>query len=95
MTFTRVIIDWSVIKHEDHFYDLVLPQCGSPDWHGRNLDALNDSWVNGDISTGGPPFLIEIRNMELAHASLMPLAIAVIEIAQASVASHGGSCIRK
>ncbi len=94
MSATRVIIDWSIIKDLDHFYDVVLPQCGSPEWHGRNLDALNDSWVTGSISSGGPPFQFEIKNMESTLPELAPMAAVVLEIAQYSVASNGGSCIR-
>jgi len=90
---TRIIVDWSQIASASAFYDLVLPQCGSPSWHGRNLNALNDSWVTGDIDSGGPPFDFVIQNMDTVSQTLSPIADAVLQIAQASVAANGGSCV--
>lgn len=91
MPLPRVIIDWSKIKYAGQFYDVALPQCGSPEWHGRNLNALNDSWVTGDICTLGPPFNFTILNQSAAPYGLIGMANSVLEIINDSIATNGGS----
>jgi hypothetical protein len=39
-----------------------LPQVKAPDWHGRNLNALNYSLINGSINRVEPPYVIESLN---------------------------------
>lgn len=34
----------------DDFYTAVLRKLGAPDWHGKNINALIDSMVVGDIN---------------------------------------------
>ncbi len=34
----------------DDFYDAILPALRAPSWHGRNLDALNDTIAGDDIN---------------------------------------------
>lgn len=87
---TMICIDWSELKDESAFYDLVLPQCGAPSWHGRNLNALNDSWVAGSISEGGPPFNFRISNESRVTPTLVDFASEVREIAQNSIRENGG-----
>jgi len=79
-----VSIDWSRIASEDDFYDIVSPQCGFPSWHGRNLDALEDSWVTGGIDTNGPPYVFEFRNPGEATPEMRRLLGYVDEIAKDS-----------
>lgn len=86
----RVIVDWSEISSEDDFYDLVLPQCGGPAWHGRNLDALNDSWVTGGIDRGGPPYAFGFLSLELTEPELIRFRDMVLEIARDSINENGG-----
>jgi RNAse (barnase) inhibitor barstar len=38
------------------FYDALLPALGAPEWHGRNLDALNDSNGSDEINEVHLPF---------------------------------------
>ena len=52
--------DWS---SPDDFYSALLPQLGAPSWHGRNLDALEDS-LRGGINRIEPPFRIEVGGTE-------------------------------
>ena len=47
----------------EDFYSALLPQLGAPAWHGRNLDALNDS-LYGGINKVGPPFRVQIEGAE-------------------------------
>ncbi len=91
MALPTVTIDWSRIKYAGQFYDLVLPQCGSPGWHGRNLNALNDSWVTGGICENGPPFCFRVVNQDATPYGLIDMANSVLEIIHHSIATHGGS----
>ena len=51
-------------KNSDDFYDALLPEVGAPNWHGRNLNALEDSIFIGDINAIEPPFEILITGTE-------------------------------
>jgi RNAse (barnase) inhibitor barstar len=46
------------------FYEAVLPKLRAPEWHGRNLDALWDSILSGEINGLAPPFALRIFNTE-------------------------------
>lgn len=83
-----VIIDWSTIADEENFYSSVLPQTDAPTWHGHNLNAIQDSWVTGDICSGGPPFNFTFQGS--INADLRDFANIVFEIAEESVKIHGG-----
>ena len=48
----------------DDFYDALLPQLGAPEWHGRNLDALDDSIFSGDINAVEPPFRVQVTQTD-------------------------------
>jgi len=48
--------------NQDDFYDALLPALGAPPWHGRNLDALNDTLGGDDINAVKMPFRIRIVN---------------------------------
>ena len=51
-------IDWKEIGSQKKFYDLFLKQVKAPKWHGRNLDALADSLITGQIKEIEPPYTI-------------------------------------
>lgn len=79
-----VAIDWSRIADYDDLHDLLDPQCGFPGWHGRNLNALHDSWVGGNINTHGPPYVFEFRNPGEASPEMRRVMGYVDEIAKNS-----------
>lgn len=83
-----IIIDWTAIMDEDGFYASVLPQTDAPSWHGHNLDAIQDSWITGNICPSGPPFDFAIRG--LSKADLRDFSHTVLEIVEESVKTHGG-----
>ena len=41
------------------FYDALLPALGSPEWHGKSVNALIDSIIWGGINAGEPPYTVE------------------------------------
>ena len=55
-----ITLDASGWRSADDFYSALLPQLGAPAWHGRNLDALDDSLGVGGINALEPPFRVEI-----------------------------------
>ena len=55
----RIRLDASKWSSPDDFYEDLLPQLGSPPWHGRNLDALFDS-LGGGVNEIDPPFQIDV-----------------------------------
>jgi RNAse (barnase) inhibitor barstar len=54
-------LDARAWQRPDDFYEALLPRLGAPDWHGRNLDALNDSIFNGQINRVEPPYHISVK----------------------------------
>jgi RNAse (barnase) inhibitor barstar len=90
---TRVTVDWSKIMREEDFYNTILPQCGSPKWHGRNLDALADSWVTGGIDQYGPPYTFEFCAIDSVSHDLIGFRDAVLKIAMESIDENGGRYI--
>jgi hypothetical protein len=50
--------DW---KTEADFIEAVLAGVDAPPWHGRNYDALRDSFVTGSINGFEPPYDFIIR----------------------------------
>ena len=88
-----VLVDWSKIKDIEGFYTTVLPQTEAPGWHGHNLDAIQDSWVTGDICSSGPPFKFHFIRFNDIKSDLKPFSEIVMEVANESVKMHGGEII--
>jgi hypothetical protein len=86
-----IAVDWTLISCEREMWDVLCQQGKEPAWHGRNLDALNDSWVSGGIGEAGPPYRFRFLNCTRIIGPLAEAAAAVMEIARASVAENGGS----
>ena len=76
----EILIDWSLIKSEDQFYDLLLSQIGAPEWHGRNLDALADSLITGSINAIEPPYKLMSVNSSVNLGALKAFQIKVLRI---------------
>jgi RNAse (barnase) inhibitor barstar len=54
--------DW---KTANDVYDAFFSAVGAPVWHGKNLDALNDSIATGSINAIEVPYRIVIANFDL------------------------------
>ena len=83
----NISIDWSKIETENGFYDEFLPQVSAPEWHGRNLDALADSIVTGDVNGIEPPFTIRNINTGSVNESLSEFQLKVLGIFNEAVAA--------
>lgn len=84
-------IDWAAIPGRETFYEVVLAQMGVLEWHEHNLDALQDSWINGGVCESGPPFCFLFRSARISNPALEIFVRTVEEIARRSVEEHGGA----
>jgi RNAse (barnase) inhibitor barstar len=66
----QIDLDASGWHEPADFYDALLPQLGAPAWHGRNLDALEDSIFVGDINAIESPFHISISGTDTLSTSM-------------------------
>ena len=87
----QVVIDWAEVRNLDALYDTLFEQTGAPSWHGRNLNAINDSWVTGSICSEGPPFGFVFSNEHRAKPELEKVMKVIREIAENSVKENAGS----
>jgi RNAse (barnase) inhibitor barstar len=53
-------LNGSAWRSQNDFYSALLPELGAPAWHGRNLDALEESLRDGDINAVEPPFRVVV-----------------------------------
>ncbi len=65
----EIQLDGAAWQTNDDFYDVYLTAVGAPTWHGRNwdgrnLDAVWDSLMGGDINRRSPPFRFRITGLE-------------------------------
>lgn len=65
-----VLLDASKWKTPIDFYNALLPTLGAPEWHGRNLNALIESMIWGEINAVEPPYAVEIHSTENLPAKL-------------------------
>lgn len=59
-------LDGSNWKSIDDVYNSLFATLGSPAWHGRNFDALNDSIVTGGINAVEVPYRLLIGGLRAA-----------------------------
>ncbi len=70
------------------FYDALLYALDAPFWHGRNINALIDSMVWGDINGIEPPYKICISNFQKASAEVREEIEALAKDILSSKAEH-------
>jgi len=74
-----ILLDASGWQTTADFYDALLPKLGAPDWHGRNLDALDDSLFGG-INEVEPPFNVIVINSSALSTKLRDFITQVAEV---------------
>ena len=77
-----ISIDWGEVSTEIEFFEIFLPQVKAPNWHGRNLNALADSIVTGDINGTEPPYTICNIGTESVSGNIKSFQVEVFEIFQ-------------
>jgi RNAse (barnase) inhibitor barstar len=68
---TEIQLDASNWRDREDFYDALLPALGAPEWHGRNLDALNDTIGGDGINAVHLPYRIAIVGLNAAPEELL------------------------
>lgn len=63
-------LDASTWTSEQDFYDVFFTAVGAPDWHGSNLDAVEESIRDGDINEVNPPYRIRIVRTAKANKEM-------------------------
>jgi RNAse (barnase) inhibitor barstar len=66
----EIRLDASKWKTQGDFYDALLPALGAPAWHGRNLDALDDSIGSDEINEVRLPFRLLLVGTEAVPSEL-------------------------
>ncbi|MCP4340527.1 MAG: hypothetical protein GY799_16975 [Desulfobulbaceae bacterium] len=81
----EIVVDWNQVQSEEKFYDNFLHQIEAPEWHGRNLNALRDSIVTGDINRIEPPYTIQSNNESSTPENLKIFQTKVLGIFQDAI----------
>ena len=76
----EIVVNWEEIDSEEMFYEKFLPQVSAPEWHGRNLDALADSVVTGDVNGIEPPYVIKNINSCKSPEIIKEFQLKVLEV---------------
>ena len=63
-----LILEGAGWRTGDDFYDAFFDAVGAPEWHGRNLNALNDSIGAGAINRVEVPYAVRIKGVQLMGA---------------------------
>lgn len=67
-----IVIDAGDWISASDFFDGLLEALQAPDWHGRNLDALRDSIITGDINRIEPPYHLHLTGDRELPEELWP-----------------------
>ena len=81
-------LDASYWKTIAEFYRALLDQLGAPEWHGRNVNALVDSMVYGDLNRVDPPLTVMITKLHSAGIEVQ----AELRVAIGALVSQGAHC---
>lgn len=76
----KILLDWREIKTFDDFFESFLPQVKAPSWHGKNMNALRDSIIVGDINGVEPPFSVININLSELQENAREVYEAVTEV---------------
>jgi RNAse (barnase) inhibitor barstar len=76
----ELVLDAEGWNTRDDFYEAFFKAVGAPSWHGRNLNALNDSIATGRINKVEVPYCIVIRNYDLIGTGALQIVHDVVEL---------------
>jgi RNAse (barnase) inhibitor barstar len=63
----EILLDGSAWKTQEDFYEGILRAVGAPEWHGHNLDALNDSIGTGGINRIEVPYPLRVCGLRAMY----------------------------
>jgi RNAse (barnase) inhibitor barstar len=76
----ELILDGAKWITRDDVYDSFFAAVGAPSWHGRNLDALNDSIAGRQINRIEVPYKLVLRNFDLIGPGALKVANDFIDL---------------
>jgi RNAse (barnase) inhibitor barstar len=76
----ELILNGAEWKTRDDVYDSFFHAVGSPDWHGRNFNALRDSIGTGSINAVEVPYRLVIQNYDKIAPSARQMAADFIDL---------------
>jgi RNAse (barnase) inhibitor barstar len=77
-------------RSPEDFYSALLAQLGAPDWHGHNLDALEESLRDGDINQVGPPLKVIVEHASTDMSDFLSRVAAVFKEVRAATHAEIG-----
>jgi RNAse (barnase) inhibitor barstar len=78
---TQVIkLDGSSWETKEDFYSGLLLALGAPEWHGHNLDALDESLRDGAINRINPPLSITFFGSQKMGAEAIQMARQFVDL---------------
>jgi ribonuclease inhibitor len=84
----EIVLDTTGWCNRDDLYDALLPALEAPEWHGRNLDALDDSIVGG-LNGVVRPYRIRLLGTASLPADLRQYLQKVIEVFESNDVAVG------
>ena len=84
----ELILDASTWKTRDDVYNSFFKAVGAPEWHGRNLDALNDSISAGGINAVEVPYKLVVQHYDRMAPGAKQMADKFIEVIR-DIAARG------
>jgi len=76
----ELVLNGSEWRTKDDVYDAFFAAVGAPEWHGRNLDALNDSIGGGDINRIEVPYRVAITNYGKISGDAVQMTERLVEL---------------
>ena len=76
----ELVLDGARWRTKDDLYDAFFRAVGAPEWHGRNLDALNDSIAIGSINEVEVPYRLVIRNYDKIDGDAKKMTDAFVDL---------------
>jgi RNAse (barnase) inhibitor barstar len=70
----EIVLDGKDWAAPDDLYDSFFRVVGSPAWHGRNFNALQDSIATGRINQIELPYVIRIKHYDLVGPGARKIA---------------------
>ncbi len=85
----EILLDGRSWRTPLDFYQAILPQIGAPEWHGTNLNALDDSLVFGGMNSVRPPFRFRLSNIRDLPADIREELKGLVEIVERGRDEYG------
>ena len=90
---TRIFIDWNEVTTKVDVLKAILLQAKAPEWHGIGLDAIEDSFVVGNINAAKPPYEFHLKNLNSDDEDMKSFQNSLIVIFTECVRKYAGATL--